>query len=153
MKKVLLIVAGTVCLVLGGVGIVIPILPTTPFVIVAAICFSASSPKVYNKLLKMKFFGEYIENYKSKTGISTKTRLASIAFLWAVLGLSAIFVTKTYVYFILGAVGIGVTVHLLTIRRKKPVEKSELIALEKHSADKKGISTITAIPKEEAATE
>lgn len=129
MKRILLISAGVVCLVLGGIGIALPLLPTTPFVLLAAACFSASSPAMYRRLLKHRYFGEYIRNYRSGAGISEAARWKGIGFLWLMLSISAYFVQKLYVWIILAAVGIGVTIHLLTIRAKtsKPVNVPDTV--------------------------
>lgn len=116
-KKMILIIAGSTTLVIGGIGIVLPILPTTPFVLCAAGCFSASSPKVYYKLKETKYFGEYINNYKEKTGISNKARYTGVAFLWLTLIISALIFRHVHVWIILGIVGIAVTIHIMTIRR------------------------------------
>lgn len=119
MKQIILIVLGVLALVLGGVGIFLPVWPTTPFVLCAAGCFGASSPKLYRKLASTQYFGEYIQNYKSKTGISSKTRWTGIVFLWLMLGISSLIFRTWYIWIILGVVGIAVTVHILMIRRKK----------------------------------
>ena len=60
-----------------------------PFVLCAAGCFGASSPKLYNKLAASRLFGEYVRSYKEKTGISRKTRIKGIAILWLGLFVSA----------------------------------------------------------------
>ncbi|MGI6004659.1 MAG: YbaN family protein [Christensenellales bacterium] len=119
MKRIVLLVLGFLALVLGGIGIFLPVLPTTPFVLCAAGCFAASSPALYEKLLRTRYFGEYIRNYKEKTGISARTRWTGIIFLWLMLGISAVLVQKTHVWIILGVVGVCVSIHILTIRRKR----------------------------------
>lgn len=123
-KKVILIILGSTTLVIGGVGIVIPILPTTPFVLCAAGCFSASSPKLYYRLKETRYFGEYINNYKEKTGISNKARYTGVAFLWVTLIISALIFRHMHVWIILGIVGVAVTIHILTIRRAKKQNQS-----------------------------
>jgi uncharacterized membrane protein YbaN (DUF454 family) len=117
MKNILLIVLGGAALALGMVGVFLPILPTTPFVMIAAGCFSASSPKLYKKLANTKYFGEYVRSYREKTGISKRARIVGITFLWATLIISSVLVRRPTVWLILGIVGIAVTVHILTIRR------------------------------------
>jgi uncharacterized membrane protein YbaN (DUF454 family) len=117
-KKILLLFIGSCALLIGGIGVFIPILPTTPFVLCAAGCYSASSPRLYKKLAGTKFFGEYIKNYREKTGISTQTRLIGIAFLWAMMILSAVLIHKPVMYIVLAVIGTAVTVHIALIRRK-----------------------------------
>ena len=111
---------------LGAVGIIIPVLPTTPFVLLAAGCFSASSPKVYRFLLRSRFFGPYIDHYKNGGGISKAAKARGIITLWVLLGISAVFVKTPWVYLLLGTVGAGVTLHLLLIktRTKQPAQGS-----------------------------
>lgn len=115
-KRILLITIGCIFVVLGGIGIVLPVLPTTPFVLVASACFAASSPELYDKLVSSKYFGEFIRNYREKSGISNKTRISALVFLWITLILSAIFSGKLLVRAILLIVGICVSIHLLTIK-------------------------------------
>jgi uncharacterized membrane protein YbaN (DUF454 family) len=117
MKKILLLAAGFIMLGLGAIGAFIPVFPTTPFVIVAAGCFSASSPKLYQKLQNSPFFGEYISGIREKKPISTKARVQGITVLWVMLIVSALIVRRPLVCIILAVVGVSVTIHLLTIRR------------------------------------
>ena len=61
-KKRLLFILGFISLILGIVGILLPLLPTTPFLLLSAYCFSRSSEKLNNYILNNKFFGQYIRN-------------------------------------------------------------------------------------------
>jgi uncharacterized membrane protein YbaN (DUF454 family) len=122
MKRIFLLIAGFLTLGIGAIGVFVPVLPTTPFVIVAAGCFSASSPAIYEKLRRSPFFGDYINGIKNKEPISTKARVQGIVALWVLLIISAAIIQKTHIYIILAVVGVCVTIHLLTIRRKKPSE-------------------------------
>lgn len=123
MKKVLLISLGGLCLLLGGIGVVLPLLPTTPFVLVAAGCFGASSPRLYNWLERSPYFGEYIRNYREHTGISRATRWRALIFLWLGMALALYFAPSALVRGILCLVLAGVSIHLLSI--KKRVEEPE----------------------------
>jgi uncharacterized membrane protein YbaN (DUF454 family) len=118
LKKILLITGGSLCLVLGAIGMFLPILPTTPFVLVAAGCFSAY-PAVYSRISRIRFFREYLDAYKKGTRIKTSVRVWSIVLLWAALAISMILGKQTVMYIILPIVGVAVTVHLLTIGRGK----------------------------------
>jgi uncharacterized membrane protein YbaN (DUF454 family) len=124
MKKIILLSCGFLCLALGGIGMFFPILPTTPFVLVAAACFSVSPP-IQRRIYKIKFFREYLDSYKKGTPIDNKTRIISITALWAMLVLSMVIAGKTVMYIILPIVGVAVTIHLLTIGRKKVKEVRE----------------------------
>ena len=118
-KKLLLIILGFISLGLGTLGLFLPLVPTTPLVLLAAACFSKSSKKFDDWLRQNRLFGSYIEDYQSGIGIS-KTRKASIiAFLWASLIVSMVIVKTVWIYAILCIVGICVTIHILTIKTKK----------------------------------
>ena len=117
-KKTLLIVAGVVSIALGGIGVFLPLLPTTPFVLLAAGCFAGSSPAMHRWLCRSRFFGEYIENYRTNAGVSKSVKVRAIVFLWAGLALSAAAVHKPIVRIILAVVGICVSTHLLMMKTK-----------------------------------
>jgi len=79
--RVLFFVAGSVSLVLGAIGIVLPILPTTPFLLLALACYFRSSERMTHWMLNNKYFGKYIRNYKEGKGIPLKTKLFAITIL------------------------------------------------------------------------
>lgn len=84
-------VVGTFCLVLGAIGIILPILPTTPFLLAAAACYYKSSSRMHKWLLNNKWFGEYIRNYKEGKGIPRKTKATALIVLWVTIGVTTIF--------------------------------------------------------------
>ena len=84
-------IVGTICLALGAVGIILPILPTTPFLLASAACYFKSSPKMHKWLLNNKWFGEYIKNYQEGKGIPRKTKVIALTTLWVTIGISTIF--------------------------------------------------------------
>jgi len=118
-KKLLFAVLGFGFLALGMVGIVLPVLPTTPFVLVSAACFSVSSKRLDDWLRRSRLFGPYIENYRTKQGISKWRKIAVLIFLWTGLIISAAIVRTPLIFIALGTVGIGVTIHILLIKTKK----------------------------------
>lgn len=118
MRKVLLLAAGWALLALGAVGAFVPVLPTTPFVLVSAGCFSCASPRLYGALSRNRFFGPYIENYRAKTGITNAAKARGIIVVWALLILSMAHLRRLPITLALIAVGIGVTIHLLMIRKR-----------------------------------
>jgi len=119
MKRIVLIVCGFLALAIGFVGVILPVLPTTPFVLLAAICFSAGHNKIGDWLRKNRIFGPYIENYRTKQGLSIPRKIASIFFVWAGLTISMVMVRTVWAYALLGAVGVGITIHLLMIKTKR----------------------------------
>ncbi|QQO08197.1 YbaN family protein [Breznakiella homolactica] len=124
MKKILLLISGIILTVLGGLGVFLPILPTTPFVILAALCFSFSSPKLYNFLIRNKYFGPYIENYRTKKGVPLASKVRGIAAVWILLAFSAVFMQKLWASILFACIAIGVTIHLLCIKTLKPEAES-----------------------------
>lgn len=119
MKRVLLLVCGWALVAIAAVGVILPVLPTTPFVLLAALCFSCSSEKMYRLLLKSRLFGPYIENYRTKQGVSAAVKARAIVLLWLLLGVSAAAMHRTWSTVLFSAVGIGVTAHLLALKTKK----------------------------------
>lgn len=118
-KQITLIVIGSLSLVLGGIGILLPVLPTTPFVLVAAGCFSGSSPRLAQKLEESKLFGSYLRHWRTNEGVPIKTKIRAIIWLWLGLIVSSFLVRNTVVIIILGVIGIIVTLHLVLIKTKR----------------------------------
>ena len=113
----LLIAAGTVCVGLGVLGIFLPLLPTTPFLLLAAACYARSSKRFYRWLLNNRWFGNYLTDYREKKGIPFKVKLLSISLLWITILFSAAFVVEIlWVRIILVLIASLVTTHILRIR-------------------------------------
>lgn len=114
--RALLIVAGTICLALGTIGVFLPILPTTPFLLVAAACYVRSAPRLYNWLLRNKWFGEYIKNYREGKGIPMKTKIFAVSLLWITIVYSSFFVIQILaVQLVLLVVAVCVSTHILRL--------------------------------------
>ncbi|MBA7466161.1 Inner membrane protein YbaN [subsurface metagenome] len=110
-------IAGTFSLGLGIAGILLPLLPTTPFLLLAAACYARSSERLNNWLLNNRWFGNYLRNYWKGKGIPLKVKVLSISFLWITIGYSALFVVQILLgKIILVIIAIGVTIHILSIR-------------------------------------
>jgi uncharacterized membrane protein YbaN (DUF454 family) len=111
--RILLMVAGTIFLALGTIGIVLPILPTTPFLLAAAACYYRSSKRMHQWLLNNRWFGEYIRNYKEGRGLPLKTKIIAVTVLWITIAYSAIFVLDILVVqIILLVIAIAVSTHI-----------------------------------------
>ena len=80
--KSILFVSGTFCLIAGIVGIFLPLLPTTPFLLLAAFCYARSSQRFYTWLMTNRWFGEYIKNYRDGKGIPVRIKVCKIGLLW-----------------------------------------------------------------------
>ncbi len=116
MKKYIYISLGILCVVLGCIGVVTPVLPTTPFLLLAAFLFSRSSTKLHDMLLKNKVFGKYLYNYFNNVPIPLKEKIVSIAFLWAGLGSTFYFadLSRTVIVILL-IIGVAVSIHIATL--------------------------------------
>lgn len=117
MKKVLLITAGNISLALGIAGILLPVLPTTPFLLLSAACYLKSSQKLYEWLISHKIFGSYIESYLKYKAVSFRAKVISIITLWLVIGASVIFfVDFTWARISMILVALAVTVYLVRMK-------------------------------------
>ncbi len=115
----LLVVIGTFFVVLGIIGIFLPILPTTPFLLLAAWCYARSSDRFYNWLINNKWFGSYIKNYREGKGIPVRIKVLSVSFLWITILISVfIIVTNFWFRLLLIIIAIGVSIHIITIRKR-----------------------------------
>lgn len=89
--KGLLVIVGTVSVALGILGILLPILPTTPFLLLAAICYSHSSERFYVWLLSNRYFGHYIRDWREKRGLSLPVKLWILFVLMTTMSISIVF--------------------------------------------------------------
>lgn len=113
--KVILIIAGTISLALGVIGIFLPLLPTTPFLLLAAACYAGGSKKFYGWLINNRLFGSYIRNYREGKGIELKVKVVSVASLWITIGYSAIYIVPVITgKLVLIAIAACVTAHILS---------------------------------------
>lgn len=127
-RKAILIFVGTVCVGLGLLGMFLPLLPTTVFLLMAAYCYSKSSDRFYNWLLTNRYCGSYISNYRSGRGISLRQKVSTITILWASIGLSIWLMDgKLWVSLLLAAVAVGVSIHILWLKTYRPaIEAAEI---------------------------
>ncbi|MFN3135484.1 MAG: YbaN family protein [Candidatus Kryptonium sp.] len=118
--RFVLIGFGFIFVGLGVIGIFIPGLPTTPFLLLAAACFARSSKKFYNWLLNHKIFGTYIKNYREHRAITLRGKIMSLSLMWLVMGYTAFFaISNLIVSIIIILIGLGVTKHILSLKTIK----------------------------------
>jgi len=119
-KKWLLIAAGTISLALGTLGIVVPLLPTTPFLLLTAACYIRSSGRLYRWLMNHRLYGKFLHNYLEHKAISLNVKTGTIALLWATISISAVFfVSLNWVRILLFIIAVSVTIHILSFRTLK----------------------------------
>lgn len=127
-RKAILIFVGTVCVGLGLLGMFLPLLPTTVFLLMAAYCYSKSSDQFYNWLLTNRYCGTYISNYRSGRGISLRQKVSTISILWVSIGLSIWLMDgKLWVSLLLAAIAVGVSIHILWLKTYKPAIEADKI--------------------------
>lgn len=120
MIKILLVVFGWFFLGLGIVGIFLPVLPTTPFVLLSAACFLKSSSRLHSWITNHRLFGHIINDYANNRSVAPRTRIVAIIFLWLSIGFSAVFITdNTIVRIILFLIAIAVTIHLALLKANR----------------------------------
>lgn len=122
MKKIVLTALGFVFLAFGAIGLALPIWPTTPFVLLAAACFSFS-PRLRARIMRISFFREYMEGYEKGHGLQPRTVAHSLIFLWSMLALSAFLMKTWWILPLFAAIGTGVTLHILHIARPREKRK------------------------------
>jgi len=116
MIKHILILFGSIFLGLGFVGIIVPGLPTTPFLLLAAACYVRSSDRLYSWLLDHKLFGKYIHNFRETRSISLRSKIISLIVMWVMIGLSIyIFIKIIPVKIIIALLGVIGTLVILLI--------------------------------------
>jgi uncharacterized protein len=94
--KILLIISGTISLVLGIAGIILPLLPTTPLLLLAAACYVRSSDRLYQWLIHNKYFGHYIVDYREGRGIPLRAKVIGVTVLWLSISYTSIFVVPLW---------------------------------------------------------
>lgn len=124
----LFVLLGFLALALALVGLVLPLLPTTPLLLLAAASFARGSSRLHGLLLKNKLFGSHLRAYEEEGAVTVRTKILSLVFLWTVTGSSAFLATgEWWLRFLLLAVCVIVTLHLM---RLKPLSREMLERLE-----------------------
>ncbi|MGO2355703.1 MAG: YbaN family protein [Marinomonas foliarum] len=114
-KRILYLMLGWFSLITGIIGIFLPLLPTTPLVLLAAWCFSKSSERFHTWLIEHKFFGPIINDWQSSDGIPKKARNRAIIFMWAGMAISIFIVSRIWATIGLVFIGLCVTTYLLRL--------------------------------------
>lgn len=117
LKKWLFVFAGLLFLGIGAVGVFVPLLPTTPFLLLAAACFLRSSERLYQWLMNHRLFGNYIRNYREHRAMSLPSKILVLSLLWVTMSYAIFSVVKILaVQILLLLIAIGVTVHIVALK-------------------------------------
>jgi len=112
-KKGAYFIVGTLALVLGVIGAFLPVLPTTPLILLAAWCYIRSSKKFYEWLINDERFGKTIEDYHEGRGIKKNTKVKAIGMMWLTISVSSyFFITSTELIAFLYMIAITVSVYI-----------------------------------------
>jgi len=111
-----LITAGMLCVALGVIGIFVPLLPTTPFMLLAAACFARSSRRFHDWLLANRTFGPLIHEWQRYRSIPFSTKITAIVLMTITLGISVVFfVEPLWLKFMLALLGLVLALWLYRI--------------------------------------
>ncbi len=120
MKKILLIMIGSLAVVLGIIGMALPILPTTPFLLLAAACYIKASQRLYHWLIRNPYLGAYIKNYREGGGMSRRDKVITIISLWLGISFSIFIIPLDWVRVLLFFVAFFVSRHILSLKTILP---------------------------------
>lgn len=128
--KILLIAGGSLAFALGAVGVFVPVLPTTPFILLAAFLFSKSSKRIHSWIVRSRVYRAYVAPFKEAGGMLTKDKARMLVVSYVVLGISAALVRQIHVWIILGAVAVFlfylVCIRIPTVDEQKFINKAAL---------------------------
>ena len=117
--RILFIVLGTVTLILGVVGIFVPLLPTTPFLLLTAFLYLKGSPKCYDWLLQQPVLGKYIRDFRENKIISLRVKILSLTLMWGTILYGVCVVVQSFpIKILLILIASGVTIHILSFKSK-----------------------------------
>ncbi len=102
--KILWIILGSIFVLIGGIGVVIPGLPTTLFLILAAACYIRSSQKLYDWLINNKTFGPYLKDYREGRGMPRNAKILAVSMIILFAGYAVIFAIDELIIRIIVAV-------------------------------------------------
>lgn len=108
---------------LGALGVIVPGLPTTPFILVAASCYARGSSRFHQWLLQHRLFGPMVRDWQEHRAVALHTKIVAVVLLWLVLGATIhFFAPYLWVKIVLAAIGLGVTAFLVVVKTKPMAE-------------------------------
>jgi len=126
-KQVACFLLGTLSLVLGAIGVFLPLLPTTPLLLLAAACYLRSSDTLHDWLINHRLFGPYIRNYRDHKAIAKQHRTNALILLWVTISLtSCLAVENWWLRGFLLIVGVSVSLHLIRLKTIPPQPENDL---------------------------
>ncbi len=118
--KYILIILGSISLALGVIGIFLPLLPTTPFLLLSATLYVRSSEKLYHWLINQKHLGTYIRNFREYKAIPLRAKIISVTLVWITLLYCAISISESiYLSILLLLLATAISWHILSYKTLK----------------------------------
>ena len=117
-----LLVCGTLSLGLGLLGVFVPLLPTTCFLLLAAWCYARSSQRLYDRLLNARLIGPYLQRYRDSKVIPPRVKVAALVMMWITIGYAVLTYPNLWARLTLLAIAIGVTIHLQKLPKASTTE-------------------------------
>lgn len=115
-KRTLFVLVGTFFLAIGFVGIIIPVLPTTPLLLLAAACYLRGSERLHRWMIENRIFGEFIRDYTEGRGIKPRQKVITLAFLWMTISFSALYLIENLlVRILLFLIAMAVSIHVIAL--------------------------------------
>ncbi|MDR3119562.1 MAG: YbaN family protein [Mediterranea sp.] len=126
--KVLYIILGSISLALGIAGILLPLLPTTPFLLLTAALYFKGSSRFYNWLINHKYLGTYIRNFRENKAISLRVKIISVSLVWITILYCIFFIIDPlWLKSLLLCIAAGVSYHILSFKTLKRNNDHRLI--------------------------
>ena len=122
LKKKIYIFVGFLAVILGIIGVILPGIPTVPFLLVALFCFERSSKKYHDMIMNNKYFGKVLRDYYEGRGLTTSVKIKAVLFLSCGMGFSVYRVQHLHLRIMLAVIWLGVTIHIILLKNK-PKEK------------------------------
>jgi uncharacterized membrane protein YbaN (DUF454 family) len=110
--KIIFNAIGVLAVMLGVLGIFLPLLPTTPFLLLASACFARASPSLHNWLQTNRVFGKYLRDYENGHGIPLRGKIWVLIFMWSSMSYSIWRTELLWVRILIVLIGAGVTIYL-----------------------------------------
>lgn len=119
MLRYIYIIAGTICVIIGAIGAFVPLLPTTPLLLLAAWLYIRSSDRLYNWLLNQKILGSYIRDFMEEKAIPKRAKIVALVMMWASILFCIHFIAEPiWLKFLLAIATIAISLYIMSFKSK-----------------------------------
>ena len=126
MKKIIYLIIGFTCFGIGAVGVVLPVLPTTPFLLVASFCFAKGSERFHNWFINTSVYKKHLESFVNSKSMTMRTKMAILLPVTLMMLLAAYFVPNNHArYFIFAALAFKYYYFSFRIKTEKPQKSKD----------------------------